>query len=118
MEIGLKLRQAMLLNGILYNSEAWHGITENELKRLEDVDEHLLRSLVRAHAKTPLEFLFLETGAIPIRHVLACRRMINLQTILRRDDSELTKRVYMSQKQSAIKDDFFNLVKDDFEMIG
>ena len=118
MEIGLKLRQAMLLNGILYNSEAWHGITENELKRLEDVDEHLLRSLVRAHAKTPLEFLFLETGAIPIRHILACRRMIYLQTILRRDDSELTKRVYMSQKQSAIKGDFYNLVKDDFEMIG
>ena len=24
MEIGLKLRQAMLLNGMLYNSEAWH----------------------------------------------------------------------------------------------
>ena len=29
MEIGLKLRQAMLLIGILYNSEAWHGITED-----------------------------------------------------------------------------------------
>ena len=25
LEIGLKLRQAMLLNGILFNSEAWHA---------------------------------------------------------------------------------------------
>ena len=24
-DIGLKLREAMLLNGILFNSEAWHG---------------------------------------------------------------------------------------------
>ena len=27
-EMGLHLRQAMLINGILYNSEAWHGLTE------------------------------------------------------------------------------------------
>ena len=28
LEIGLKLRQAMLINGILYNSEAWHSVSE------------------------------------------------------------------------------------------
>ena len=57
MEIGLKLRQAMLLNGILFNSEAWHNVTEKDIKMLEAVDEHLLRSLVKAQSKTPLEFL-------------------------------------------------------------
>ena len=46
MEIGLKLRQAMLINGILYNSEAWHSISEAEIRLLEAVDEHLLRALV------------------------------------------------------------------------
>ena len=55
MEIGLKLRQAMLLNGILYNSEAWHALSETEIKILETVDEHLLRSLVKGHSKTPIE---------------------------------------------------------------
>ena len=42
-EIGLMLRQSMLLNGILFNSEAWHAITEKDIKALENVDEHLLR---------------------------------------------------------------------------
>jgi hypothetical protein len=74
MEIGLKLRQAMLLNGLLFNSEAWHDINDVEIKLLESVDEHLLRSLVGGHAKTPLEFLYLEAGAIPIRFILSCRR--------------------------------------------
>ena len=32
MEIGLKLRQAMLLNGMLFNSEAWHSLSSNEIK--------------------------------------------------------------------------------------
>ena len=62
MEIGLKLRQAMFINGVLFNSEACQSVTETEIKLLEAVDEHLLRSLVGAHSKTPLEFLFLEAG--------------------------------------------------------
>ena len=48
MEIGLKLHEAMLINGMLFNSEAWHGVTDTELRILEVVDEHLLRSLVRS----------------------------------------------------------------------
>ena len=42
MEIGLRLRQAMLLNGILYNSEALHSLTEADIRLLESVDEYLL----------------------------------------------------------------------------
>ena len=42
MEIGLKLREAMLINSMLFNSEAWHGISENEIRILETVTEHLL----------------------------------------------------------------------------
>ena len=67
MEIGLKLRQAMLLNGLLFNIEAWPDISEAEIKLLEALVEHLRRSLVGAHAKTPLEFLYLEAGAIPLQ---------------------------------------------------
>ena len=59
MEIGLQLRQAMLVNGMLFNSEAWHDVSEKEIKMMETVDEYLLRSLVKGHSKTPLEFLYL-----------------------------------------------------------
>ena len=43
MEIGLQLRQAMLLNGMLFNSEAWHS--PNEIKIFESVDEHLVKRI-------------------------------------------------------------------------
>ena len=117
MEIGLKLRKAMLLNSLLFNSEAWHDITEKEIKLLEVVDEHLLRSLAGAHSKTPLEFLYLETGSVPVRFILACRRMIYLQTILKRPDTELTKQIYLTQKEKPTKGDFYCLVVQDFEAI-
>ena len=92
-EIGLKLRQALLLNGIPYNSEGWHAVKEEHIKALEKVDESLLRGILRNHCKTPLEFLFLETGSISIKHVISSRRMIFLQTIFSRSDNEITKKV-------------------------
>ena len=33
-EAGLKLRQAMFLNGTLFNSEAWQGISSGEITKL------------------------------------------------------------------------------------
>ena len=61
-DAGLNLRQAMLLNGILFNSEAWHNVSQNDLILLEKVDEALLRGLLNAHSKIPLGALFLETS--------------------------------------------------------
>ena len=118
LQVGLMLRQAMLLNGILYNSESWHSVNEVELRILEQGDEHLLRALVKGHSKTPLEFLYLEAGVTPIRYVLASRRMMYHQVILQRDDSELTKRIYMAQKENTTPGDFVNLLKEDFKLIN
>ena len=45
-EIGLLLRQAMLVNGVLYNSEVWHSLSPNDIIPLEIVDETLLRFML------------------------------------------------------------------------
>ena len=38
-EVAMKLRGDMLLNGILFNVEAWHGVTLKHIKKLEMIDE-------------------------------------------------------------------------------
>ena len=40
----------MLINGISFNSEAWHNATEDDLNVLEKVDESLLRG-IKSHSK-------------------------------------------------------------------
>ena len=97
LEIGLQLRQAMFINGLLYNSEAWHSVTKEDVSAFEKLDENLLRFLLGSHAKTPLEMLYLESGATPIKFVLASRRINFLHTILKREDEELTKRILKAQ---------------------
>ena len=112
-EAGLKLREAMFLNGTLFNSEAWQGVSDADIEMLEKVDEALLRGLLGAHAKVPIEALFLETGTIPLKSVLKSRRLCYLKTILGRDSEEIVKEVYNAQKDNPYPGDFYNLVKKD-----
>ena len=82
-QAGLSLRQ----DGILYNSEAWHSIEDKDLIPFEKADELLLRGLLNAHPKTPLEALYLETNSLPIRFILKIRRIMFLHNILRKNSS-------------------------------
>ena len=113
---GLLLRQAMLVNGTLYNSECWQGQdVDTGIQGLAKPDQSLLRGLVSGHSKVPLEFLFLETGCVPVPQIHACRRMIYLHTILTKESHELVWRFYEAQKFDSLPGDFYRLVKSDME---
>ena len=117
-DIGLKLRQAMFINATLFNSEAWHNVTITDINRLEKVDECLLRKILKCHSKSPIESLYLETGTLPLRFIVASRRILYLQTILKRNDDELTKKVLLAQKNAPVKGDFIKLVESDGQNLG
>ena len=114
-EIGLELRQAWLINGILYNSEVWQQLTESDKSNLNKIDHILLRSIVGAHSKAPIEQLYLETASINLTQTLSIRRMIYLQTILQRPEGELIRNIYQEMKADPVKGDWSELVKSDFE---
>ena len=111
-QVGLQLRQGIFISGVLFNSEVWHGLISTDLTMLSTVDNQILRYIIGAHAKTPTEFLFLETAATPISFIVASRRMIYLQNILQRDENELLKRVYNAQCENPTNEDFIELVRN------
>ena len=45
------MREAKLLNGMLFSTEAWSSISGAELTRIEQLDMALLTSLVRGWAR-------------------------------------------------------------------
>ena len=51
-------RNSLLLSTLISSSEAWYNLTDKEISDLESVDERLLRKVLFAHAKTPLELLY------------------------------------------------------------
>ena len=95
---GIELRHAWFLNGCLFNSEIWTRISEQDLHALEVIEHQILRLITGAHAKAPVEMLYLETAELPIKSVIIVRRLLYTQTILKRYKKELTSKVYLSMK--------------------
>ena len=105
----------MFLNAILFNSEAWHDVRNSDINRLEKVDEALLRVILGSHSKSPIEMLYLETSTMPLRFIIGSRRLMYLQTLLKRNNDELTKQVLLAQKRNPTKGDFILLCQDDLK---
>ena len=117
-EVGLKLREAKVHNGILYNSEAWSNVTDKDMDRLGQVDTAALRAIMDGgHSKCPKAFYFLEFGTLMVKHIIMIRRFMYQYHISTREDFETIKKIYLKQIESPSKGDWINLVKSDFAFI-
>ena len=114
-ESALRLRDSILVNGILFNSEVWYDLKETEIRLLEQIDESLLRKLLNAHSKTPLEALYLELGCLPLRYIIKARRLNYLHYLVNLKDDELLAKFFKAQLNSPTKGDWINTVKDDLK---
>ena len=117
-EIGLKLREAKLLNGMIFSTEAWSSISNAEMTRLEQVDMSLLRSLVEGHSKCSRAFILMEFGVLEIRHRITIRRLMFHHHLVTRDSKELIFKVYQKQKVDSLKGDWYRTLQKDFEFIS
>ena len=100
------LRESILINGMLFGGSAWYNITENNMRALEKIDESLLRQILGAHSKTPLEALYLELGCKPLRFYLMSKRVNYLHYLLNLKETELLHKVFTAQLKNLVKDDW------------
>ena len=79
------------------------------------IDRKILRVIIGAQAKVPIEMLYLETAQLPNNHVISVRRLMYWHTLLKRNQEELTSKIYFAMKIEPLKDDWIWL---DLEKIG
>ena len=118
LEAGLRLREAILINGMLYSAEAWSAVSQKHLARLEAVDTSLLQKLTGSHSKCPTDVHHLETSTWKVRHHLTYFRLMYHHHILSRSENETIGKIYEKQKEESIKGDWYELLKEDFKFIG
>ena len=118
LEVALNLRNAMLLNGILTNSEAWYGLTAQDITHLEQIDEMLLRKFLDAPFSTPKCMLYLETGAKPIRYTIKMRRLMFLQYLLKEDPESMISQFFHAQDRNPLKNDWSLTARQNLEELG
>ena len=93
----------MLLSILLFNSETWLRLTQGDMNRLERIDHSFLRRVFQVPTSTPIAFLYLETGCIPIRYVMKMKRIMFLHHILTRKEDALITQVFWAQVNKPLK---------------
>ena len=114
-EVAVVLRNSLLLSSILVNSEAWYNLKKEEVKKLEQVDEMLLRKVLECPVTTPKEMIYLELNCLPIRFIIKSRRLNFLAYILREDKFSLIYCFLKAQLRNPSKNDWIQTVLEDMK---
>ena len=69
-ECALIFLNVILRSSILYASETYYNLKENELRTLERIEEEFLRKLLKTGRGCPVSQLYLETGHVPARFAM------------------------------------------------
>ena len=93
-EIAALLRESMFVNGLHTNCEVWHGLTEGEVTKLEEVDRLLMRKIFQVAPSCPIEALYLESGCITIGIIIKSNRINYLHHLATRKDEEMLTKVF------------------------
>ena len=116
-EIGLLLRITILVNGILFNTEAMFNIQQRHIDQLEDCDKIFMRKLFNSGHGTPIESFYIESSVWPLRFIIMGRRFMFYWALLRKSENELVKAVFNAQREypSRKKDDWVSEVNGDLK---
>ena len=73
-------------------SEVWYGLTEWDLRKLEQTDENLLRHILNCSSQVTSDVLSLKLGLLPVRFIIKLRRITYLHQIMnQRNKKKITK---------------------------
>ena len=107
------MREGLLINSLLTNSESWVNVTEKELSNLEKLDILLQRKLLTESGNPSKAFMCLELGSVPVKFVIMSKRVHLLKYILEEPTGSMIRDVFNLLKEDSRKGDFVNLVERD-----
>ena len=89
---------SMLVNGILFRTEALSNISQSNINLLEECDKKLMRKLFEAKQGTPIKAFYFETSAWPFCYIILGRHLMYYWFNLRKNEKDLVKFVFNAQR--------------------
>ena len=111
-------RDSLLISKIVYSTEVWYNIRENEYKKLEEIDEMYMRKVFDLPKSVPRIGLYAECGKLPIRYIIKTRRLLFYWHILHLGENELLYKFYLAQKFKPGRNDWILVVHKDLEELN
>ena len=105
-ECSLIFLNVMLRSSILYASETYYNLKEQELRQLERIEESFMRQVLKTKRGCPIKQMYLELGQAPARFDIFKLRGFFLKYILDQDEQSSVRRVFELQLQYPTKNDW------------
>ena len=116
-ECALIFLNVMLRSSILYASETYYGLTEQQIRQIERIEEEFLRKLFKTSKGCPIAQLYLESGHIPARFQIFKNRLLFLKYILEQDSNSLINKFLKLQLEYPIKGDWASSCLENLEYL-
>ena len=107
------LMNTMLRGSILYASEMYHNLKENEIQRIECIEEGFMRKILQTSKGCPITQLYLEIGQAPARFQIQKMRLLYLKYILDQEEESILKKFLNLQFQEPVRRDWASTVMSD-----
>ena len=104
------MRFAMLLWGMLSNSESQINVTEADFTNVQKPDTFLQNELLYASGSRSKAFMCLELGFIPVKYVVMYKRMTFLHYIISESMDSMIRQVYNALKCESRRGNFYDQV--------
>ena len=86
-QVGMMLRTSLLINGMLYSTEAMASLSAKHINQLEECDNIFMRRLFEAESGTPIETFHLEASTCPIKFIIIGRKLVFYWSILKKSEN-------------------------------
>ena len=104
--------KTLFIPTLIYNSEAWSNLTNNEAARLQRIQLNFLKRILQVPKSTPNAIVYLELGIIPIANEIHCRQLRFLHHILNLELNDPVRRSYNQLKMFPFENNWY------YEVVG
>ena len=112
------LHTSLLINGILYSTEALFKLNNQHIDKLMACERDLLCKVWDCPRTVPTEALYIEGNITPLKFILIGRRLMFYWTILNKPKHELVRQVFDAMSEfPRNKEDWLSLVKQDLRYL-
>ena len=112
-ECGKILMNSILRGTILYASDMYYDLKENEIRQIERIEENFLRKLLNTTKGCPITSLYLEMGQTPARFEIMKMRLLYLKYILEQPEtSNILKMLNLQLRKLSSGDWAFTCIKN------
>ena len=116
-DIGLVMRDTILISKLVFNSEVWYNVTDKQISKLEQIDHMFLRKLLNLSRSAPREGMYMECGKLPVRFVIKTRRLMFFWHDMNKEKHEILYKFLSAQTLSSSRGDWIRQVRRDLAEI-